>query len=150
MFKMDTLFPNSLSTLEQLTEEVNKLYKSPSNNPKVEFPMDEFLDKEGNYIAQLAVVGIDEKDIKVTVKVQDGEKTLTIKVEGPELTDEQKKEVDGRVWLNKKIKRANHLEFTRTIPNNLDVSKSSKTVDKGLLSVFIPVREEDKPVTYEI
>lgn len=155
MINTGNMFGNDFQALEQLANAASKAFGQPFQEvekavTKVDFPIDEYLDKDGNYTAQLAVVGLDADDVKVTVKTESGRKTLTIKVEGPELTDEQKKEIESRDWWNKKIKRANKLEFTRNLPSNLDVAKTTKTVDKGLLTVYIPIKEEEKPVEIEI
>jgi ABC-type tungstate transport system permease subunit len=32
----------------------------------------------------------------------------------------------------------------------LDVAKTTKTIDKGLLKVFIPIKEEEKPIEIEV
>ena len=112
--------------------------------------MDEYIDKDGNYVAELAVVGVDANDIKVTVKTEGGKKTLTIKIDAPETTDEQKAEIESRDWMNRKIKRFTKLELTRSLANNLDVAKTTKTIDKGLLKVFIPIKEEEKPIEIEV
>lgn len=117
---------------------------------KVDFPLDEYIDKDGNYVAELAVVGVDANDIKVTVKTEGGKKTLTIKIDAPETTDEQKAEIESRDWMNRKIKRFTKLELTRSLANNLDVAKTTKTIDKGLLKVFIPIKEEEKPIEIEV
>lgn len=158
MINTGDMFRNDFQALEQLANAASKAFGQPfqetvykpTASAKVDFPIDEYLDKDGNYTVQMAVVGLDAEDVKVTVKTEGGKKTLTIKVEGPELTDEQKKEIETRDWWNKKIKRANKLEFTRNLPATLDVTKTTKSVEKGLLTVTIPIREEEKPVEIEI
>ena len=158
MINTGNMFSNDFQALEQLASAASKAFGQPfqetvykpSTSAKVDFPIDEYLDKDGNYTVQMAVVGLDSEDVKVTVKTEGGVKTLNIKVNGPELTDEQKKEIETRDWWNKKIKRANKLEFTRNLPATLDVTKTSKKVEKGLLTVTIPIREEEKPVEIEI
>ena len=57
---------------------------------------------------------------------------------------------DSADSLGKKIKKATKLEFSRLIPTNFDVEKTTKTVENGLLTIRIPVKEEEKPVEIEI
>jgi cyclophilin family peptidyl-prolyl cis-trans isomerase len=99
MINTGNMFSNDFQALEQLANAASKAFGQPfqetvykpSTSAKVDFPIDEYLDKDGNYTVQMAVVGLDSEDVKVTVKTEGGVKTLNIKVNGPELTDEQKK-----------------------------------------------------------
>ena len=95
-------------------------------------------------------MGADE--VKVTVKTESGKNTLTIKAQPKELSEDEKKAIESRNYVGgiKKIKKATKLELSRLIPSNLDVVKTTKKVENGLLTIRIPVKEEEKPVEIEI
>ena len=48
------------------------------------------------------------------------------------------------------IKSMNKMDITLLLDKTLDVSKTTKTVENGLLTIRIPVKAEEKPVEFEI
>ena len=77
---------------------------------------------------------------------------MSIKAQPKEITEEEKKAIENRNYAGgiKKIKKATKLELSRLIPSNLDIRKTTKKVENGLLTIRIPVKEEEKPVEIEV
>ena len=44
----------------------------------------------------------------------------------------------------------NKIDITLLLDKTLDVSKTTKTVENGLLTIRIPVKAEEKPVEFEV
>ena len=57
---------------------------------KIDFPLNQYTEKDGTMVFELAVVGMTEKDLKVTVKTEQNVSNLSIKSIIPELTEEEK------------------------------------------------------------
>lgn len=124
----------------------------PRINEKIDFPIDQYTEADGTFVVEVAVVGMGADEVKVTVKTESGKNTLTIKAQPKELSEDEKKAIESRNYVGgiKKIKKATKLELSRLIPSNLDVLKTTKKVENGLLTIRIPVKEEEKPVEIEI
>jgi len=90
---------------------------------------------EDKYVVSMDVPGMDEKDIEV--KVQDG--TLQIKGER-KLEHEEKRDNYHR------IERC-YGSFMRTfsLPSNVDAGKAEAKLERGVLTITLPKREEAKP-----
>lgn len=117
---------------------------------KIDFPLNQYTEKDGTMVFELAVVGMTEKDLKVTVKTEQNVSNLSIKSIIPELTEEEKQKINERTYRFKKIKSMNKIDITLLLDKTLDVSKTTKTVENGLLTIRIPVKAEEKPVEFEI
>ena len=117
---------------------------------KIDFQLNQYTEKDGTMVIELAVVGMTEKDLKVTVKTEQNVSNLSIKSIIPELTDEEKQKINERTYRFKKIKSMSKMDITLLLDKTLDVSKTTKTVENGLLTIRIPVKAEEKPVEFEI
>ena len=147
-----------------IDEEVGRLAEAVSNafgtsfrelpkiTEKIDFPLDLYTEPDGTFVVEVAVVGMGADEVKVPVKTEGGNNYLSIKAQPKELTEEEKKAIEARNYVGgiKKIKKATKLEFSRLIPSTLDIRKTTKTVENGLLTIRIPVKEEEKPVEIEI
>ena len=89
---------------------------------------------EKNYILELAVPGIDKKDLKIDIN----EDVLTISSETKSETEESK---DGY-----KRKEFSYSSFCRSfyIPENVNREKIEANYKDGILSVGLPKQEEEK------
>jgi HSP20 family protein len=89
---------------------------------------------EKNYVLELAVPGIDKKDLKIDIN----EDVLMISLEAQSETENSK---DGY-----KRKEFSYSAFTRSfyIPENADREKIEANYKDGILSVTLPKQEEDK------
>lgn len=156
MINTNNIFGNPLEAMTQLEQAMNGMFggtkEAPVINTKIDFPIDIYTEADGTLVFEVAVVGMGADEVKVTVKKENGRNTLAIKAQPKELSDEDKKDIENRNYEGgiKKIKKATKLEFTRLIPTNFDVEKTTKTVENGLLTIRIPVKEEEKPVEIEI
>jgi HSP20 family protein len=89
---------------------------------------------EKNYFLELAVPGIDKKDLKIDIN----EDVITISSETKSETDESK---DGY-----KRKEFSYSSFCRSfyIPDNVNRDKIAANYKDGILSVELPKQEEEK------
>ena len=155
MINTNNIFGNPLEAMTQLEQAMNGMFggqtlkDAPVINTKIDFPIDIYTEADGTLVFEVAVVGMGADEIKVTVKKENGRNTLAIKAQPKELSEEDKKAIETRNYEGA-IKKATKLEFTRLIPTNFDVEKTTKTVENGLLAIRIPVKEEEKPVEIEI
>ena len=156
MINTNNIFGNPLEAMMQLEQAMYGMFggtkEAPVINTKIDFPIDIYTEADGTLVFEVAVVGMGADEVKVTVKKENGRNTLAIKAQPKELSDEDKKAIETRNYEGgiKKIKKATKLEFSRLIPMNFDVEKTTKTVENGLLTIRIPVKEEEKPVEIEI
>lgn len=153
----NTFFNSPLDEVDKLAEAVNNAFGTtfrdiPSITEKIDFPLDQYTEPDGTFVVEVAVVGMGADEVKVTVKTEGGRNTLSIKAQPKELTEEEKKAIEDRNYAGgiKKIKKATKLELSRLIPSNLDIRKTTKKVENGLLTIRIPVKEEEKPVEIEV
>lgn len=153
----NTFFGSPLDEVDKLAEAVNNAFGTtfreiPSITEKIDFPLDQYTEPDGTFVVEVAVVGMGADEVKVTVKTEGGRNTLSIKAQPKELTEEEKKAIEDRNYAGgiKKIKKATKLELSRLIPSNLDIRKTTKKVENGLLTIRIPVKEEEKPVEIEV
>ena len=91
-------------------------------------------ENEKNYILELAVPGMDKKDLKIDIN----EDVLTISSETNNETEEEK---DGY-----KRKEFSYSSFCRSfyIPDNVNKDKIGASYKDGILTVEIPKMEEEK------
>ena len=91
-------------------------------------------ENEKNYILELAVPGMDKKDLKIDIN----EDVLTISSETNNETEEEK---DGY-----KRKEFSYSSFCRSfyIPDNVNKDKIGASYKDGILTVEIPKVEEEK------
>jgi HSP20 family molecular chaperone IbpA len=153
----NTFFNSPLDEVDKLAEAVNNAFGTtfreiPSITEKIDFPLDQYTEPDGTFVVEVAVVGMGADEVKVTVKTEGGRNTLSIKAQPKELTEEEKKAIEDRNYAGgiKKIKKATKLELSRLIPSNLDIRKTTKKVENGLLTIRIPVKEEEKPIEIEV
>lgn len=152
---LDPIFGNGFDELEQLAKAATSAFGTPFTElpkitDKIDFPLDQYTEPDGTMVIEVAVVGMSADDIKVTVKTESGRNTLTIKALPKELTEDEKKAIENRTYAMKKIKHPTKLELSRLLPTNLDIRKTSKKVENGLLTIRIPVKEEEKPLEIEV
>ena len=96
---------------------------------------------EKNYILDLAIPGMDKKDLKIDIN----EDVLTISSESK---DEMSEERDGY-----KKKEFNYSSFCRSfyIPESVEKEQIEATYKDGILSVALPKQKEEKTkITREI
>ena len=93
----------------------------------------------------------DDKPKKEETPVVEEEKIVVpIEISDKDLTEEEKKAIENRAYVMRKIKHPTKLELSRLLPTNLDIRKTTKTVENGLLTIRIPVKEEEKPLEIEV
>ena len=107
----------------------NLFQNRPSTLPAVNIRED-----EKNYTLDLAIPGIDKKDLKIDVN----EDVLTISSEKSNESDESKNGF--------KRKEFSYSAFSRSfyVPENVDREKIDANYKDGILSISLPKLEEDK------
>lgn len=138
--------------LDTFTREMNRLVESifgtSVRRPSVEeqlsavswAPDVDIFEDDSKFVVSVDVPGLDEKDIEV--KVQDD--TLYIK-------GERKLEFEDKKENYHRIERC-YGSFQRafTLPSNIDSSKTEAHLEKGVLKITLPKKEEAKPKAIEI
>jgi len=91
-------------------------------------------ENEKSFILELAVPGIDKKDLKIDIN----EDVLTI---SHEVKDEKEENTDGY-----KRKEFSYTSFCRSfyVPENVNVDKIGASYKDGVLTVDLPKNEEEK------
>jgi HSP20 family protein len=84
------------------------------------------------------VVGLDKEDIQIQVQGEN----LRIKYEKP-------KQEEERVNIYKGIARRS-FDLEWKVSTKFDLSKLEASLEKGLLTIFVPLSEERKPKMIEI
>jgi len=104
----------------------------PNNNSQL--PAVNIREDEKNYFLELAVPGIDRKDLKIDIN----EDVLTISSETKSETEENKE--------GYKRKEFSYTSFCRSfyIPENVNREKIDANYKDGILSVGLPKQEEEK------
>lgn len=104
------------------------------NNKTFSMPSVNILEDEKNYKLELAVPGIDRKDLKIDIN----EDVLTI---SSEVKNRNEESTDGY-----KRKEFNYASFCRSfyIPENVNRDKIEANYKDGILYVGLPKQEEEK------
>ena len=105
-----------------------------ANNPVAWEPACNTYEDEQGFWVQMALPGVDRKDINIVF--EDG--VLTVTGEGKEDV------ASNRTYFAREIGSGGFSRSFR-LPNNVDPSKVSATSKEGLLTIHIPKREEAKP-----
>ena len=136
LFLQDRLFPTDL--LFRNFFDTNTTFQSYTEN-KPNYPVDIFTTDEG-LAFNIAAVGIDKKEIEIETTDN------TLKVIYEKSQDDAPSEQD---YIHRGIaRRAFNLGWK--ISPKCDISKISATMDKGLLSIFIPYTKEATPKSVTI
>lgn len=117
---------------------------------KVTLPIDIIREEDGSSTIEVAVVGKTEDDLIVKGITENGKVFLTIESVDKELTEEEKTAEAKRVRKVHKIKGTGKLSIKVLIPEHLDLTKATKEVKNGLLTIKIPVAEESKQLEFTI
>lgn len=141
---MTSLIPRSFFEVDDIFFKdlfnTNSLFKSVYDT-KVNYPVDVKNTKEGVEI-DVAAIGLDKKDIDIDINSN----VLTISYQ----KDELKKEKDVEYIHNGISRRSFNLAWR--ISDKCDLSKTTASLDKGLLKVKIPYASEkqNKQLTVKI
>lgn len=128
VFNSDSFFNTAISELSQLM-------KSPRFNFEDAFPPINLYasttDKYCQY--EIALTGYKKEWLEVSIEGT----TLTISAKVPE-----EKEDESKMYLKRRIKA---ISFTKSykIPEGFDTTKAEVTYEDGLLSIYIPIKEEN-------
>jgi HSP20 family protein len=103
-------------------------------------PAVNILEEDESYAVQVALPGLDEKDINVNIE----NNTLTVSGER-KLENEEKRESYTRI-------EQLYGTFVRSfsLPNTIDTNGVDATMSKGVLTVTLPKREETKPKSIQV
>jgi HSP20 family protein len=103
-------------------------------------PAVDILEEEDAYTVSMALPGLSQGDVKVGIE----NNTLTISGER-KLDKEDKRDDYARI-------EQFYGTFSRsfTLPNTIDASKVEAHMDKGVLKVVLPRREEARPKSIEV
>ena len=136
LFLHDRLFPTDL--LFRNFFDTGTTFRSYTEN-KPNYPVDIYTTDEG-LAFDIAAVGIDKKEIEIETTDN------TLKVIYEKGQDDSPKEFD---YIHRGIaRRAFNLGWK--ISPKCDITKISATMDKGLLSIFIPFTKEAAPKSVTI
>lgn len=111
-------------------------------------PVDIYEDESG-LVIEVACVGADKKDVKVTVQ-REG-RLLSFSVVRPENNDKDEviEKIKSRKYIHRNISRKDFGIDWKVSPR-FDLSGVTAEVDKGLLTIRVPVAEEKSSEVSEI
>lgn len=118
----------------------NDAFFQPAIESKPKYPVN-ISETDKGLDFEIAVVGLSEEDLDIEIK--DGD-TLTISYEKPELLEDEIESDDEINWIHKGIAQRS-FSLGWKIGNKFDLDKISASVDKGLLSMHIPISPDKKP-----
>jgi HSP20 family molecular chaperone IbpA len=105
---------------------------------KINYPVDVYQEENGNLVIDIAVTGLDKKDI--SIKIEDGN-ILTI-ASNTQINSNNKTYIQHNI-----TKKA--FKFSWKVNAKFDIDKLTASMDKGLLNINIPLAPE-KTKTIEI
>ena len=106
-------------------------------NSKINYPVDIY-EIENGLRFELAVVGLEQKDLEILVEGD----TLRI-------SHDRKTEETERNYIQRGIARRS-FDLVYKVASKFDLSKLTATMDKGLLIIDIPISEERAPKKIKI
>lgn len=155
MISYGQIIDNSFKELDSVAEKFENAFKQTSAQIEKTFenfsniPMNVIKEEDGSRIYEIAAVGLAKEDIKVTIKSDKGSNFLCIKINTPEKSEEEKQAAASK-YFYKKIKVLSGELPKIWLAPNLDVKATSLTLVNGLLTIRVPVKEEEKPVELTI
>ena len=133
---------NPIKDIMAIQEEMNKLFDETLDKfsegaiqERIWEPLVDIYEENDKFVIKAEVPDVDKKDIEITVE----DNVLTIK---------------GEKKLEKEEKKENYLRAERfygsfrrsfTLPTTVDKEKIKAHLDKGVLTIEIPKKEETKP-----
>lgn len=132
--------------------ELQKKMQAAAQKPlfNVDAPVNIIKEEDGSWTFEVAIPGKTKENVKLSSVTDKGTTYLVFEVNAPEASDEEKAAQEKRKYLEQKIKGMTKLYFKYPVPADLDISKLTAKVRDGLLTVAVPVKEEVKPVEFEI
>ena len=119
----------------------------PAIETKTKHPIDIYETDKGLHF-DIAVVGCCEED-NIEIEIKDGD-TLSVSYKKDECCEEADCECnDERRWIQQGIAKRS-FAFGWKIGNKFDLEKIDANVDKGLLSILVPVAPDKKPKQIKI
>ncbi len=138
---------NPIKDLLAIQEEMNKLFDEKLDKfsegalqERIWEPLVDIYEEEDKFVIKAEVPDVDKKDIEITIE----DNVLTIK---------------GEKKFEREEKKENYLRAERyygafrrsfTLPATVDKEKVKASLDKGVLTIEIPKKEETKPKKIEI
>lgn len=113
-------------------------------------PLNVFLNADGSKTWELAIPGKTKENVTISQGTKNGQRVITVEVKATELTDEQKKELEGRTPILQKIKGMNGIKFSAFVPAIFDLDNLKAKVENGLLTVTVPKVPEEQPRTFTV
>lgn len=109
-------------------------------NPKdiINKPYNIFVNDKMDIVFEVAAVSVDKENIKVESK----DTVITIDISQSDSEDNTMK----KYLVNKLVK--SDIGISYDVGDNYDLSKTSVSLNKGMLTVTIPIKEEKKPKEY--
>lgn len=140
-YSVNSLLEEAMTDWFKLLEEWEApVSKLPTSLASSGFPpCNWYTDEQNNLFYEFAVAGIKKEEIAVSLE----DDMMVVKIT-PSEVDEKRK------LLQKGIKRCESTSRYRIPFSKYDVSKVTSKLEDGILSIYIPVREDSKPVKVSI
>ena len=104
-------------------------------------PHNVMVEQDGTLVVEVAAGGVEKKDIKVSAH----DNVLSIFVSR---TENKKKEGEEVRYIVHKLAQSN-IDLEYKLSDKMDLSKTKVELKKGILTVTIPMLEEQKPKSYD-
>ena len=132
-------YPYTFTTVSCDYPQTNDVVKATVESP---LAFNLITDSDKEVTLELAMAGVKKENLKITKKGR----IFTITCVGTK-TDDNKKDEKKVAILRKglKVPSAENVESYFSVPEQFDVDKAKFNYEDGLLTIVVPLREEEKP-----
>lgn len=135
---MVSTFTSPLETLlglqKSLDEAMSNDWFGPSTSSRGAFPPINSFQDDGNIVIIAEIPGVDRKDIEIQVK------NRQVRLSGKKTIDYGEK-----VSIHRRERDSGQFDRTVTVPFEIDPDKVKAEYRNGVLALFVPRAESDKP-----
>ena len=100
---------------------------------------DIYREEDGDTVMEFALAGFSRDELSVEIKPE--KNSITVSADTKGLTDKERQ---------RRVARRSFSKTYVNYDNNLDLASTTAEFENGLLRLFVPRREESKPLTIEI
>ncbi len=127
---------DGLKEMQLLSNRLSKLLGSENSNFQIEYPLFNVYTNNEHAIITSEIPGIELDDIDIQIV----HNTITIKAD----KIEEKLDAHNSQW-HRRERSFGHMTRTIELPFEVDASKTQAKLNKGILVIELPRKEEDKP-----
>lgn len=143
-------FNNKQAEVAKDVKGASELCESLFTDDDHNIPLNVYLNADGSKTWVLAVPGKTKEDVSIVQDYKDGRRVINVTVKAKELSDEEKKAVEGRTVIFTKIKGMNGMKFSAVLPPEYDADSLKAKVENGLLSISVSKYPSEQPRVFTV